>query len=540
MFIKTTSSGKYRYAQLVESYRQDGVTRHRVLLNLGRLDRIEGNPSFQNLARRLGELSGAQKTLDLGDISEAQIMNWGYIVYKRLWDRFGIGDILRRLTVGKKTQFDLDVASFLMVVQHLLEPSSKLGTYHKQQRYLGLPEVGLNHLYRSLDILAECKEDIEEHLFLKNRNLFNMNVDVVFFDVTTISFESVRADSLRDFGFSKDAKFKEVQVVLALVIDCEGRPIGYELFPGNTFEGNTLEPVLDRLSQRFGIRQVVIVADRGLNQKLNLKRIVDKGYDYVVASRLKAMKKGIRDELFTSGYTDISGQDEELRYKVIDYVNEVREGTKTHQLKEQLIITYSSKRAQKDMADRQRLIEKAESMLQSKAKINASYKRGGRKYLKGVGGKTNWTLDQGAIDRDEAFDGYYGIQTSSKTLSVSEVLSAYHSLWKIEESFRIMKSTLEVRPIFHWTESRIKGHFVVCFLAFLLERTLEFRLKQTVEAAPAEQIRQALNSLNFAQIEMAGEGYLVKTKAPPLSNKILRAMGIASPKNITPVSDFTL
>ena len=140
-----------------------------------------------------------------------------------------------------------------MVIQHLLEPRSKLGTYHHQNRYFNLPPVELHHLYRSLDILCDHKEELEERIFHKQRSLFNMQVDVVFYDVTTLSFESVKADSLRDFGFSKDGKFKEVQVVLGLLIDCEGRPVGYELFPGNTFDGKTLEAALDKLEKRFGI-----------------------------------------------------------------------------------------------------------------------------------------------------------------------------------------------------------------------------------------------------------------------------------------------
>jgi len=539
MFIKITKSGKYQYAQLVQSYRENGVTKHKVLLNLGRLDHIENNPSFQNLARRLVELSKVKEMADLTNISEAEILNWGYVVYKKIWQQFGIDEILRQIAVSGKTQFDLSNACFLMAVQHLLEPRSKLSTYNHQQRYINLPPVGLNHLYRSLDLLCNHKELLEEKLFARNRTLFNMKVDVIFFDVTTFSFESVRADTLREFGFSKDGRFNEVQVVLALLIDCEGRPIGYELFPGNTFEGNTLEVALEKLQKRFGIRQVIIVADKGINRKLNLKRIADRGYYYIVATRLKNMKREIIEEIFADGYTELAGPEETIRYKVIDYINEVKEGNETHRLKEKLIITCSPNRAKKDKADRERLIQKAELLLSSKAKIKASYKRGGRKYLKEVG-STDWVLDEEAIARDERFDGYYGIQTNAKDLAVQDILEAYHTLWKIEESFRIMKSTLEVRPIFHWTEPRIKGHFVVCFLAFLLARTLEFKLKRAGEKASPEKIREALNSLNFAEVEIEQTKYLVKTKAMDLAKKILRIMRIKAPKNITPADEFVL
>ncbi|MDI6705879.1 MAG: IS1634 family transposase, partial [Bacillota bacterium] len=147
------------------------------------------------------------------------------------------------------------IGFFLMVVQHLLQPRSKLTTYNHQTHFVNLPKVSLNQLYRSLDLLCEYKEQLEEALFQANRNLFNMQINMVFYDVTTFSFESVRADSLMDFGFSKNGKFKEVQVVMGLMIDCEGRPIGYELFPGNTFDGKTLDRALAALKERFDIRR---------------------------------------------------------------------------------------------------------------------------------------------------------------------------------------------------------------------------------------------------------------------------------------------
>jgi len=540
MFIKVTRSGKYEYVQLVSAYRENGVVKHKVLLNLGRLDQIENNPSIQRLAVRLQELSRVKNRVDLSTFSEAQIVNWGYVVYRKIWQEFGLDHILGRIKENGKIQFNLPDACFLMVVQHLLEPRSKLGTYCHQNRYVNLPAVELHHLYRSLDILCEHKEELEERLFHKNRHLFNMKVDVVFYDVTTFYFESVRADSLRDFGFNKDGKFKEVQVVLGLLIDCEGRPIGYELFPGHTFEGKTLEAVLEKLEKRFGLRRVILVADRGINSKLNLKKIADKGYGYIFASRIKHLPRKIEEQVLASeGYTE--PDEEGFCYKVMDYTHKLRVDGKTHTLKEKLIITYSPARAKKDKAERERLIAKARSLLEDKSQIKASQKRGGRKYLQEVGGQDlDWVLDGEAIARDERFDGYYGIQTSEQDLSAQDVLDAYHNLWKIEESFRIMKSTLEVRPIFHWTENRIKGHFAMCFLAFLLERTLEFRLKKAGETASPEQIREALNSMNFAEVKIENKRFLLKTKGTELGNRILRLLKIKPPKNVIPIEELSI
>lgn len=174
MFVKITKSGKYKYVQLVRSYRYNNNIKHQVLLNLGRLDQIKDNPSFQHLAIRLQEISNLKNQINMDNISEAEIVNWGYIVYQKIWQEFGLDKSLNRLTKKRKTQFNLDNASFLMVIQHLLDAKSKLSTYSHQNRYLGLPEIKLQHLYRSLDLLSESKEILEEEIFYQNRNLFNM------------------------------------------------------------------------------------------------------------------------------------------------------------------------------------------------------------------------------------------------------------------------------------------------------------------------------------------------------------------------------
>jgi len=167
------------------------------------------------------------------------------------------------------------------------------------------------------------------------------------------------------------------------------------------------------------------------------------------------------------------------------------------------------------------------------------YSAEGKKYLKETN-KLNWELDKDAISKDEMFDGYYAIETSKTGMSVNDILEAHHTLWKIEESFRIMKSTMEVRPIFHWTEKRIKGHFVVCFLSFLLERTLELTLKENNIKASSERIREALNSLNIATFETGGKKYYLKIRGIDLGNKILRLLRINPLKNIAPYEELKL
>ncbi len=484
------------------------------------------------------------------NISEETILNYGHIVCRKLWELFKIDKFLEEYCLRRyKIKFDIDIVSFLMTVQRLLQPVSKFKTYEKRHQYFGFPlqEIDLNHLYRSLDILAEAKEELEIYLYQMNKTLFNFQVDVVFYDVTTFYFERVKADSLRMCGFSKDNKVNEVQVVMGMLIDKEGRPVGYELFPGNTIDSKTIIKILEKLKEKFCIDKVVIVADKGINKSLNLKIIKEAGYDYIVASRLKNMSKIVLEEVFNDdGYKYLANKDfesiyeEEFKFKIIDYENCVKdENGKKYKLEEKMVITYSSKRAKKDKQDRERLIKKAKELLEESSKIRALEKRGGKKFLKRVNksSKEEYQLDEEAIKEDERFDGYYAIQTSKLDMTAEEILRAYHDLWKIEESFRVMKSSLEVRPIFHWTEKRIRGHFVVCFLVFLLERTLEFKLREKGKDMSSEKIKEAINSMNFMQIDVEGKKILLKAKIEQEAKEILQVMKIDMPKNLMMIEE---
>ncbi|MCL4378710.1 MAG: IS1634 family transposase [Actinobacteria bacterium] len=531
-----TKSGKYEYCQVVHSYKEDGVTRHKVLFGLGRLDKIKNDTSIQSFAKKLLELSGAPTLASLDNISESEIVNWGHIVYKKIWDTFGLDSILSHIASKTKIGYCLSSASFLMTLNHLLSPSSKLAAYNGQNKYMGLKETDLHQIYRSLDVLADAKEEIEAEIFERNKSLFNMEVDVVFYDVTTISFCSERSDDLKDFGFSKDGKPNKVQVVLGLVIDCYGRPVGYELFSGNTFDGKTLPSALDALKRRFGVRKLIIVADKGISSKINLKEIEDAGYSYIFAYRLKQASEAVKVAALSGGYIDL--EEQFLKYKVIEHT--FKAGPVERKIAQKIIITYSDARARKDKMDRDRAIEKAKELLKSPSKIKASNKRGAKKYIKEEDRRPTYYLNEDAIEADERFDGYYAIATNEDSISPEDAIDAYHSLWKIEDSFKIMKSTLEVRPVFVWTPKRIKGHFVICFLAFLLARHIEYKLAKNNIRASAEKIRQAINSLQFAKIYIESRPYLVKTKANELANKILRILKIASPKNVTAAEEFPL
>ena len=298
LFIKTTRAKGREYIKLVESYRDSGTTKHRVLFNFGRADLIRKDESFLRIVKRLCEVAGMPTVTEhdepdaFDECGEATLCNYGYLAYLKLWRELGIEGCLEEAECGSKLTFSLPDTTFLMACQHLLEPRSKLATFERQGRYFNMPSIPLHQMYRALDRLSSQKEEIERGLFEYNYVRTNKSVEVVFYDLTTVHFESQLADEeLRDFGFSKAGKYNEVQVVLGMIIDSGGMPVGYELFKGNTYEGHTIVETLDKIKKRFRITRVIIVADRGLNYKDGLLKIKKAGYGYIMASKISSVLK---------------------------------------------------------------------------------------------------------------------------------------------------------------------------------------------------------------------------------------------------------
>jgi len=641
MFLKMVKTKSNTYVQLVRSYREGEKTKHELLCSLGTLDDLKQNKTFVQLAKRLlsisehttntlypeplsGSTTTNQSKSNEPNELEGSPVNWGYLVYETLWKQLELDSILHQIVSQSKIQFDLSGSCFLMCLEHLLAPKSKAGTYESQNRYLHFEPLQLHHLYRTLDALPAQKETLEQHLFLMNQGLFNQKVDVVFFDATTFSFASTVADDLRQFGYSKDGKGGDVQVVFGLLMDKEGRPIGYELFPGSTFDGHTLVPFLDALKSRFAIDQIILVADRGLNSGENLQSIKDHGYDYIVGTRLRNASDAIQRQVFqeegyiekdiskysssvtTSTTTDYLEEQEEwedeleeeseteiltntklavkpipglgsdsdqasdsipaFKYKILPYRHEIKKNNKVvSSIAGQLIITWSKKRAGKDVKDRENFVAIAQKYIENPSKMNAVMRKGGRQFLKSAdaaettiqqqqfeteSGKKEketkakkrkiqtWLLNEEKIQEDALWDGYYAIETSRESMKPEEILGAYHQLWKIEDCFRMMKSHLEVRPVFHWKPKRIEGHFVICFLSFVLERTLEYILKQNDIHASPKKIREALNSLQYAVFPVRKQNCYLKMKGNDLSKQIVRILKIKSPEKVLTEEDL--
>lgn len=569
MFVKKIKSKNSVYLKIVHSYWDKKLkkTRQKVILNLGKLDNLMSNGLPTIVDKLVGIIKEETDTSNLKNISKLRDIStmrgiaqtyYGFIIFRKLWNKFKINQLIKSLLNKTKVEFDFSSVVFSMVVNQLQAPSSKFKLWQEKEKYLDInKEIDLQHYYRSLDILSVNKEKIEHFFYERNKNLFNMSLDIVFYDVTTFYFESQKSDELKDFGFDKDNKINNVHIVMGLLVDKYGRPIGYELFKGNTYEGKTLLKTIEKISKRFEINKVVIVADKGLNSKMNFKDIKDAGYDYIVSGRLKSMSKKTKDiVLDMDNYKfltekDLSFLDEDYNlkedstnnktfmYKVLDYENEVKykinpkdKRYKKIKLKEKLICTYSSKRASKDKKDRERMLEKAQEIIDSKEKSRLQNHRGHKKYVvkqypENVKGEDfEMILNIEKIKAEQKYDGFYVIQSSKEDLSAKDVIENYHYLYKIEESFRIMKTTMKFRPINHWTPKRIEGHFVMCFIAFLLERDLEYTLLKNNKTKAPEQVKQAINSMEFTKIKIENKLYYLRSSHNKLASEIMAVLKI--------------
>ncbi len=558
----TQEKAGVKYVSIRESY-WDPVKRKyssRTVENFGRLDELIKSSKNENILEKLQAQVASIREKDAKEkekklaarINEAlkekgnstlyadnRTVILGSCVYRQIWKKLNLQRKLRDIQNATDIAFDLPGAIFYMTMARSLMPDSKLTQWTKRNQFLFNAEnLKLQHLYRALDCLDKNKDVLTTYLNHQIKTLYDRKVSVVLYDVTTYYFESQNADDLRNFGYSKDCKFNQVQVVMGLLIDDKGIPIDYELYSGNTSEFGTMVPLLKKLKARYKIDKVIVTADRGLNSSENLSKIKELGMDYVIAFRLRSANKEIQEQVLDkNGWTEVTSESIAKlgiqRYKITEETRKIpvfdkKTGeVKPGKLTSNLLINYSAKRARKDTVDRQRLIDKAQRYTENPALFKSDLKRGGKSYLKVDADKLAIGLDQERIKKAEAFDGYYGIVYSDSKMEAAEVMSIYHSLWQIEESFRISKSLLEARPCFHWKERRIRGHFLVCFMALVMHRLLEKELEKAGLHLSAERIVESLSEVKLQeQILGEKETYYCKSNTEGDFEAIAEAVGL--------------
>ena len=344
-----------------------------------------------------------------------------------------------------------------LIISRIIHPGSKLQTARYLQAYRG-EYIDVHQIYRYMDkIHTMYKKDIERISYEHTKAIIG-EITVVFYDVTTIYFEASKEDELRIAGFSKDGKHKHPQIILGLLVSYDGYPLAYNIYKGNTYEGDTLIPIIHSFEKRFGIEKLMVIADSGLLSKKNLRTLEEEEYEFIIGARIKNESKTIKDKILEQDYSD-------GKYVVIEKSPSYR-----------LIVQYSSKRAKKDKKNREKGMKRLEKLLKAgkltKAHIN---NRGYNKYLQ-LNGEISITIDYKKYDNDKRWDGLKGYITNAN-LPIDEVIKNYKELWKIERAFRISKTDLRVRPIYHRLQKRIETHICISFAAYKIYRELERKLK---------------------------------------------------------------
>ena len=432
----------------------------------------------------------------------------------------------------------------------LANPSSKRG----MSRWLedeGGTDVSLNRIYRMMDALAKKTDRVREIVARETASLFETKASLLLFDVTTLYFESFEADSLRVSGYSKDNRIQETQVVLALAVTPEGFPLWYDLFPGNTFEGHTLVPVLRRCMETFSPRQTVVVADRAMFTEENLREAEGAGCSFVVGAKLRGLSRSMRDKILDAGnYSPLPGgsdifpegkKEREKRNGREEREEETGRPSRWYSAPlgdgRNLLVTWSEQRARKDACDRERLLDRLRKKLQGKKALPGKSlvtNRGTNKYLslENANGQDRYILDEEKILRDSRWDGLHGVITDLPAESAAEaqdILAHYGSLWRIEESFRVNKHDLSMRPVYHWVPRRIEAHISLTYLAFALLRHLQHRVAVRQNAVmSALAIRTALLEVQSTLMKDGETGKLYRFPKAMSENarKIYRSLGL--------------
>ena len=489
------------------------------------------------------------------DQNQIELKNIGYFFINNIFDKLGISEVLNRIKSDSKIEYDLNGLTKLLIFERILNPQSKKKTFENKTRYLFpvTTSEDLNDVYKTLDVLNENSKKIQNRMNtrIKNSSIGRVT-DLTYYDVTNYYFETMYGDDdvyeldenneivkdekgqpvivqkgFRKKGVSKEGK-KEPIVQMGLFIDNNGIPVSHKLFPGNTQDKTTFKNVLENDVDDMDLGRIVVVADNGMNTQENKYLIVEKGNGYIVSKSVKkSWKKMGPWALDKNDYIEIKNSFGEVVFKYKSRINEIEltykneDGTKSkRKVKEKEIIYWSKKHYEKEVNQNKKFIEYLESCKEHPDKLKDK-ERKSQQFIKtvDVDKETGEVihLEKVIVFLDEKLKkyketmGFYSIVTSEIEEDDREIINRYHGLSRIEDSFRIIKSDLEGRPIYVWTEEHIKAHFLICFIALTIIRIIQYKIlkyenKSTLnvdgweQGITAEKIKEALNNFQADQV----------------------------------------
>lgn len=500
--------------RVVEGYRdKDKKMKQRTIKNFGYLEAQIDQDAFLKEVKVFDEEFKKRKKTPAHSIKVPFDMdntslpfNYGYIYLESIYNALKLDEFFSNYNT--KFEYNINDIFKFFTIQRILNPSSKRSTHQLiESLYNFNIDFELHDVYRSLDFLDKVKVDLQKHINDQIKKLIGRDSSYAFYDVTNYYTEidiPKSEDDLRQRGVSKEHRVDPI-IQLGLFIDSNGIPISMSLFKGNTSDSKTLQPVMREIKDNYNLNRLIVVADKGLNSSSNINYIVNNGDGYVVSQILKGKKgKRYQDKLFEED-NYIYNIDGSFKYQTFieDYEIINNEGNK--EIKQRKVLIYWKKEdAIKEEKKREDKLERAKKSLTNNAyAITHSYEQ----YIKEihsvsdtgeVASKTSRTLDNNKIDNDSMYDGYFCIITSELDYDYKKILEVYSGLWRIEESFKITKSELETRPIYLNTEAHINGHFLMCYVALVIIRLLQYKMNYSLSV---ERIVKALNTSKCLKLE---------------------------------------
>ena len=556
---KTKSGEPCWRVRVSESSRVDGKPRRKLIRSLGTahteaevedMRKLGAKVIEAEMAKRAGAslLFDASDELEKSDSTKRSISDFRTLretdrvvdgvneVFGKLFDDTGFGDCLPEPASS---------AIKSVVLARIAEPTSK----RKTQKYIeenNNTEQSLNSIYRSMDKLYDRIDQVNECAIKDAKTLFDEKIDLVLFDVTTLYFESVAEDDLRAFGFSKDQKFHQTQVVLAMGVTREGLPIGYKMFPGNTAETKTLIQCLDTWKKHVSIGKVVFVADRGMFNSANLKALDESGYEFVVGATLRRLSSEVTSKIIEFKKECCSAAAPKKDSKILSIPHDIvtqkrqpRKGLEEEKVEGRLLVSFNESRRKKDKQDRDKILDKIKKMIGKKEKGEAKKLVSNKGYLKysKVEGKISAEIDEEKVSKDEQWDGIHGLFSNAK-LSQEEIHCYYRQLWTIEETFRVGKTDLEMRPIYHFKPERIHSHIAICFMALYLVRKVQILYRREMrEPISVARIQESLKKVQTSHVVDQATGFRFKlpSRMRPTAKALYKVFGIKRSEKPVPL-----
>jgi hypothetical protein len=550
MFFRTKKSGPRVYLQIVENHWLNGRPRQRVLATLGRLDDLEQSGHFDGLLASGGRFAKHLLILSArarGHLPSTTAQRLGpVLIFERLWQETGCQAVLQELLEERRFEFPVERAIFLTVLHRLVQPGSDRAAHHWKVHYplAGVSGLALHQLYRAMAWLGEklpveqqefssalaprCTKDlVEEKLYGRRRDLFTQ-VDVVFFDTTSLYFEGDGGESIGQYGHNKDHRPDEKQMVVGAVLDGEGRPICCELWPGNTTDVTTLIPIVDRLWRKFRIRQICIVADRGMTCQETIQDLEERGWPYILGARMRKQKE-VRDEVLA----------DEGRFRVVRGRRQFSKDPAPLKVKEvwveqrRYVVCVNEEEVIQDQLRREAIVAGLREQLGEGDKSLVGNK-GYRKFLK-VEGEGHFVVDEEKINEEARYDGTWVLRTNTE-LAAAEVALQFKQLWQVEQWFRSCKSLLETRPIYHQRDATIRGHVFCSFLAMVLRHELQSRLRAKGHDFEWAEVIADLEALERVEVAQDGKRFRLRTEVHGTCGRVFQAAGVALPPLVEEVT----